>query len=1078
MIPTAMGLESFVGRDDELAALRAGVADARGGHGGVWVVSGEPGIGKSRLVEELARISGDDVIVAWGRCWEEGGAPPYWPWTQMLRTLLRKREIGAAPFVAAGRAGFLGQLVPELAERASEEPAPALDPELARFRLRDAVVAALSDAAEQRPLLLVLEDVHVSDPSSAEVLEFLARHIRASRIALIVTMREGEALRGANAGAIARVRREARELPLRPLGRAAVESYLDAALGRSAPAPLVDAMMATTEGNPLFLSEIARRPAALASAQAGGPPLIPASVQVAIGARIEELDPETRALVQIASVLGREVDAGVLAEVSGAPQRTLALALAEAVDRAILLEAAPSVFRFSHILVRETVHASVEASRRAGLHRQTAEALERRGASWARVAHHHVEAGDESREDAIRTLTLAGSASLEGLAFVEAAGFFRRALELVARAGGARDRERCELLLGSASALHHAGELSAAQRASDEAIDVARALGDADLFARAALERGAVFDVGAVNSRLIALLEEALDRLEPGDSTARARVMARLASARQPADPPEHQFELARRAIAMARRLSDDRALLDALRNGISALMDLADPRERIALNREHVALAERLGEPLDVLLARGRIVFDAVELGEPGEVAAAIEAMDGIVEGLSLDQHRWRVTLLRAMCATVEGRFDEADALSARAEREAEQAREKWAPRSVLMQRWYRALLRGAFDDALALCERLAPGMESVDFGRGLMQVIRAAVLARAGRREEAAALWSERALEWALVMGDLSLLEVCGEAVLATDRREMKERLLAGLRPSTHRFVSWGIFGATVGPLAGAIVGRLLVALGDEREGEQHLREALARSKAIGLLPHAGWIALEIARIGGARDREERAREALATAESLDMPGLAEEARAALAEIAEAERTAGSTESAAGPRAPVPTVGYFRMRLEGGVWVIESDGATCHVRDVKGLHLLSRLVDARGRELHVLDLDGAGDAVSGDAGEMIDHEARRAYGARVAELRDELAEAEQWNDAARAERARSEIEAIGTELARAVGLGGRVRRAASHTERARINVQRRLKDAIRRIESQHPHLGKHLAWAVRTGTFCSYAP
>ena len=1073
MIPRAMadGLESFVGRKDELGALRGGVTDASAGHGSVWVVSGEPGIGKSRLVEELARAAGDDVIVAWGRCWEEGGAPPYWPWTQVLRALLRKREIGSAPFASSERAAWIAQLVPELTERVAHEAPPALEPELARFRLLDAVVTGLGDVAEQRPLVIVLEDLHVADASSVELLAFLARQIRGHRIAVIATMREGEALRGENAAAIARVRRESRDVALSPLGRDAVAAYLATVLGERPAEALVDAMMATTEGNPLFLSEIARRSAGLATVVAEGRmPVIPATVQMAIRARVDELDGEARGLVSIASVLGREVDAGLLAEVSGASARALTTSLAEAVDRAILTEAAPSVFRFSHILVRETVHASLDAPRRAELHRRTAQALERRRSAPAQVAHHYLEAGEESREDAIRTLALAGRASLAGLAFVEAAGFFRRALALVEAAGGERARERGELLLDAASSLHHAGDLAAARSASDAAVEVARELGDPLLFARAALEHGAVFDVGAVNDRLIALLEEALDRLEPGDSTARARVMARLASARQPSIPTEHQFELARRAIAMARRMSDERALLDTLRNGVSALMDLADPRERLALNQEHASLAERLGEPLDVLLAHGRIVFDAAELGESGSVAASIDTMERIVDELGLEQHRWRVTLMRAMCATAEGRFDAADELGALAAREAEHAREGWASRSVVIQEWYRALLRGAFERALEIAERLSPMLQPIDFGRGVGQLVRASTLARAGRLDEAAALFSDEVAEWGLALGDLSMLEVCVDAALAGHRAEIAGRLLAHLRPNADRFVSWGIVGAAIGPPAGALAGRLLVALGEEREGEQLLREALARAKANGLLPHAGWIALEIARLSHVRDAEERAREALEIAERLGMPGLGSRAR-------EVRVGRGDREDAPGDGAPVPTVAYFRMQREGGVWVFDCDGTTFHVKDVKGLHLLARLVDARGRELHVLDLDGAGElGQGGDAGEMIDDEARRAYAARVADLREELAEAERWNDGARASRAREELSAIESELARAVGLGGRARRAASHTERARINVQRRLKDAIRRIEAQHSELGKHLAWAVRTGTFCSY--
>ena len=148
-----------------------------------------------------------------------------------------------------------------------------------------------------------------------------------------------------------------------------------------------------------------------------------------------------------------------------------------------------------------------------------------------------------------------------------------------------------------------------------------------------------------------------------------------------------------------------------------------------------------------------------------------------------------------------------------------------------------------------------------------------------------------------------------------------------------------------------------------------------------------------------------------------------------------------------------------------------------------MRGVRLLAALVAEPGREFHVLDLSGgsrvtAGPVDRGDAGELLDEEARRQYRARVLELEEELEEAESWNDTARAERARQELEFIQQELSQALGLGGRERKVGSAAERARVNVQRRIRDAIRRIESHHPGLGKHLDRSIRTGTYCAYEP
>ncbi|MCA9666771.1 MAG: hypothetical protein KC503_14325, partial [Myxococcales bacterium] len=169
--------------------------------------------------------------------------------------------------------------------------------------------------------------------------------------------------------------------------------------------------------------------------------------------------------------------------------------------------------------------------------------------------------------------------------------------------------------------------------------------------------------------------------------------------------------------------------------------------------------------------------------------------------------------------------------------------------------------------------------------------------------------------------------------------------------------------------------------------------------------------------------------------------------------------------------------------MTREGDLWVIGCrDGSTLRLRHVKGLSLLARLVERPGDELHVLDLVSptrreAG-AAGGDAGELLDEQAREAYRERVGQLREDIAEAERNNDAGHLERARQELRFIEQELARAVGLGGRARRANSDAERARVNVQRRLRDAVKRIAEQHAELGRHLERSLRTGAYCSYVP
>jgi pimeloyl-ACP methyl ester carboxylesterase len=170
--------------------------------------------------------------------------------------------------------------------------------------------------------------------------------------------------------------------------------------------------------------------------------------------------------------------------------------------------------------------------------------------------------------------------------------------------------------------------------------------------------------------------------------------------------------------------------------------------------------------------------------------------------------------------------------------------------------------------------------------------------------------------------------------------------------------------------------------------------------------------------------------------------------------------------------------------FRSEGEYWTLAFAGRLCRVRDAKGLHHLARLLREPGVQvpaaelLATLDRPGAGIVPPGDAGPTLDARAKAAYRRRLGELRSELAEAEEWNDAGRAGAAREEIEAVTRQLASAIGLGGRDRPTGAAGERARLTVTKRIKDAIDRVRRAHPALGEHLARSVRTGLLCAYSP
>jgi hypothetical protein len=293
-----------------------------------------------------------------------------------------------------------------------------------------------------------------------------------------------------------------------------------------------------------------------------------------------------------------------------------------------------------------------------------------------------------------------------------------------------------------------------------------------------------------------------------------------------------------------------------------------------------------------------------------------------------------------------------------------------------------------------------------------------------------------------------------------------------------------AWACLGSVSHYLGGlaAVLGRRAIAL-------RHYENALAVHRRMRALPLVAETALAYGSAlieSEAAADQERGRalldEAQRTAEALGLRGLLARLRA----IAN-DGAAAPPHCVAGATPAVLSV----FRRDGHFWTVAWDGRTLHLRDLKGFRYLAYLLRHPGREFHALalaaavELNGvAGDGeaavpwTGGDGGPVLDVQAQRAYRRRVAELREDLAEAERFNDLARATRCREELDVLVHELAASVGLGGRARRMASPAERARINITKTVLAAIRKIDHEHPGLGRHLHTTIRTGTFLSYTP
>ncbi|MGH2543220.1 MAG: ATP-binding protein, partial [Ardenticatenaceae bacterium] len=189
-------INAFVGREQELAALGAALDDALSGQGRIVMLVGEPGIGKTRIAQELAAIANARGFQAlWGHCYEGEGAPPYWPWLQVLRALVQQTDAETLRSEMGGGAAAINQIVPQVAERLLDmKPLPALDPEQARFRLFDSITTFLKSAAKRQPLTLVLEDLHWADHGTLDLLLHVSRNLVGSgpgaRLLIVGTYRD------------------------------------------------------------------------------------------------------------------------------------------------------------------------------------------------------------------------------------------------------------------------------------------------------------------------------------------------------------------------------------------------------------------------------------------------------------------------------------------------------------------------------------------------------------------------------------------------------------------------------------------------------------------------------------------------------------------------------------------------------------------------------------------------------------------------------------------------------------------------------------------------------------------------
>ena len=462
----------FVGRQREMGELKAALEDALSGRGRLVTLVGEPGIGKTRTAEELAtyaRLRGCQVLS--GRCYEEQGVPPYWPWVQAIRSYVRGKEPEQLRSEMGAGAADIAEIVSDIRARMPDlEPPQRLDsPEQARFRLFDSVVSFLTSASHGQPIVLMLDDLHWSDTPSLMLLQFVARELSGARLLLVGTYRDVELNRQHPlTETLAELTRERlfERVLLRGLSEGDVGRFIEVTSGITPPQRLAQAVHRQTEGNPLFVTEVVRllvQEGELTQERArereSWEIRIPEGVKEVIGRRLNRLSERCNDTLTVASVMGREFALDELDRVIDDLSEDRILNVLEEAQEARLVQELPTAvgrYQFTHALVQETLSVELTLTRRVRLHARIAEALEELHgtapeAYAAQLAHHFAQAEAVlGVEKLVKYSIVAGEKALASYAWEEAIAQFQRAL--AAKEGQPLEKQTGDILFGLARA--------------------------------------------------------------------------------------------------------------------------------------------------------------------------------------------------------------------------------------------------------------------------------------------------------------------------------------------------------------------------------------------------------------------------------------------------------------------------------------------------------------------------------------------------------------------------------------------------------------------------------------------------
>jgi DNA-binding SARP family transcriptional activator len=895
--PRARAAPSMIGRVAELAEVERWLEseESSDGHRSerVMLLSGDPGVGKTRLLAEIAtRAHAAGTLVLAGHAPEES-LVPFQPFLEALGHYVSSAPIDELRTAAREWGAELSRLLPELRRRLPElPPAETGESETERYRLFEAVVGLLGHLSESTPVLLAIDDLHWADRPSLLLLRHLARAPRAAGLSIIGAYRLTERWREGFEANLAGLRHDrlVTQIDIRGLPERDAVRLVGLRVGRAPPEDFSRALYEETEGNPLFIEEIVRHleDSGVEVRSAGAYDLqrlgLPDDVREVISRRLARLSDDALEAMRAASVIGREFDAGLLERVLSFEEERFLAALDEALATG-LVDESPSelgTYEFAHTLIREALYEGMSTARRARVHRRVGLALEELGPELDvnALAYHFTRAAEpEYAQRAIDYALQAGEQATVMLAHEQAAEHYAGALEVLDHFEPGALARRCDLLLELGEARVRSGEREHAWPAFREAATLAARLGDGEALARAAIgaSRPYVQPPGVVDGELIGMLDQALTMAVEQRNVMRVRLLARLCGALYYSDERDRMRDLSAEATEIAAELDDPRASAFAAAARRRAYWDPMQLDRRLSDSTELLRSALVAGDQELVLQGHAWLVVDLLEKGDMTAVDAQVDAFTVGARQLRQPVFLWQAAVWRAMRALLAGHLGTAERLAAEA------LASGIRPESVTAPQYHAIQLLAIRREQARMAELEVATREAVNSNprRPAWRAALATVLCESGRPEQAAAEFEVLAAErfedvpqdgdWLIAM---TLI-----ADLATNLEDAERAALVYelLLPYREVHVVIGVAAVCLGSAA-RYLGRLALTAGDRTTATEHLGAAIAANTALGAPVQLAHAQLDQAlALGPGAEARALVAAASHTAEELHLPALA---------------------------------------------------------------------------------------------------------------------------------------------------------------------------------------------------------